>query len=321
MLALLAPLARALAVRRQAAAETLASSSPSSSPRSSSASGPRTGCCATPPQGAARRQAGRAGGARGGAAAAGAAAQGQAHERRQGAVPRDRPHEGRPDLVLRPGRRGDPPPPPRPSGQREALPERSRGQEVVGARPPDQRPADAARVREQGRDRAAPRARVRGHPNGRPSSCSTSTRGRRPASSSAARSRAPRGDVLRARARASRRRPAARGCRSTCRSTRTSPTSEPSRSPRRLPRRWRGPPDEVVSRMKEDAAQGQGVRRLGPERPQQVDGLRLLAARRGAADGVDAGRLGRAGRPPGSLSNGMTRSSASSATATSSRRS
>ena len=35
----------------------------------------------------------------------------------------------------------------------------------------------------------------------------------------------------------------------------------------------------------------------GQNDQQQVDGLRLLAARQGAADGVDAGRLGRAGRP------------------------
>ena len=43
-------------------------------------------------------------------------------------------------------------------------------------------------------------------------------------------------------------------------------------------------------------ADGQGVRRLEPERPPQDDGQRLLAARDGAADGVDAADLGRGRR-------------------------
>ena len=139
-------------------------------------------------------------------------------------------------------RRGDPPPPPRPSGQREALSERSRGQEVVGARPPDRRSADAARVREQGRDRAAPRARARGRTR------AADLPRVRPRPGAAGRHRAllqgrarPAGDVLRARARELRedvRRQGDAGVRAA--QHRRHATSRPSRSPRRLPRRWRG---------------------------------------------------------------------------------
>ena len=43
----------------------------------------------------------------------------------------------------------------------------------------------------------------------------------------------------------------------------------------------------------EGAAQGQGARRLEPERRAQDDGLRLLAARAGAPDRLDAAHLGR----------------------------
>ena len=51
----------------------------------------------------------------------GRGAHGQVHEPRQDPVPADRFHQGRADLVLRADGRGDPPPPPRPAGQREAI--------------------------------------------------------------------------------------------------------------------------------------------------------------------------------------------------------
>ena len=43
----------------------------------------------------------------------------------------------------------------------------------------------------------------------------------------------------------------------------------------------------------QDAPRGQGADRLEPERPQQDDRVRLLAARPPAPDGLDAARLGR----------------------------
>ena len=52
-------------------------------------------------------------------------------------------------------------------------------------------------------------------------------------------------------------------------------------------------PDLVVSDMAKAKRGGQGLRRLVAERPPQDDGERLLAARDGAADGVDAADLGR----------------------------
>ena len=52
-------------------------------------------------------------------------------------------------------------------------------------------------------------------------------------------------------------------------------------------------PDLVVSDMSKAKRDGQGVRRLEPERPPQDDGQRLLAARDGAPDGLDAADLGR----------------------------
>ena len=74
---------------------------------------------------------------------------------------------------------------------------------------------------------------------------------------------------------------------------RRSPTTRPSRSRTRSPSCSRSSiPKLVVSKHEEGAARGQGARRLEPERRLQDDGLRLLAARAGAADGVDAGRAG-----------------------------
>ena len=45
--------------------------------------------------------------------------------------------------------------------------------------------------------------------------------------------------------------------------------------------------------MRKDAARGQGVHRLEPERRAQDDGQRVLAARARAPDGLDAGHVGR----------------------------
>ena len=88
--------------------------------------------------------------------------------------------------------------------------------------------------------------------------------------------------------RASPRRRARRAFRSTCRSTARSPTSKPSRFARRRRRSSSSSaqPALVVSRMTQDAARGQGADRLEPERRAQDDGLRLLAARARAPDGV-----------------------------------
>ena len=76
-------------------------------------------------------------------------------------------------------------------------------------------------------------------------------------------------------------------------------------------------PDQVRAR-------GQGARRLGPERRQQDDGQRLLAARDGAPDGVHAGHVGRGPRGAGArgphLRGAPTSCAASTSTATSSRR-
>ena len=47
-------------------------------------------------------------------------------------------------------------------------------------------------------------------------------------------------------------------------------------------------PELVVSEMRKDRRRGQGVHRLEPERRAQDDGLRLLAARARAPDGLDA---------------------------------
>ncbi len=52
-------------------------------------------------------------------------------------------------------------------------------------------------------------------------------------------------------------------------------------------------PDLVVSKMKKVDRQGQDLRRLVAEPPQQNDGLGLLDAGSRAADGLDAGQLGR----------------------------
>src|SRR5436190_504512 len=58
------------------------------------------------------------------------------------------------------------------------------------------------------------------------------------------------------------------------------------------------PPGARRLRHEEGAAPRQGARRLEPERRAQDDGVRLLAARPRAADGVHAARLGRGrGRP------------------------
>ena len=58
-------------------------------------------------------------------------------------------------------------------------------------------------------------------------------------------------------------------------------------------------PGLVVSRQTKSRARGQGARRLEPERRQQDDGQRLLAARDAAPDGVDAGHVGRGPRGAG----------------------
>ena len=64
----------------------------------------------------------------------------------------------------------------------------------------------------------------------------------------------------------------------------TSPSSRPSRLPKPSPScSSRAEPELVVSRMTKAAARGQGADRLEPERPQQDDRLRLLAARRPSA--------------------------------------
>src|SRR4051794_8936269 len=55
------------------------------------------------------------------------------------------------------------------------------------------------------------------------------------------------------------------------------------------------------------AARGQGARRLKPEHRAQVDGVRVLGPRAGAADGVDAGGVGRAAGGAGSRRCGRAR--------------
>ena len=117
------------------------------------------------------------------------------------------------------------------------------------------------------------------------------------------------GDVRgpRARRRSPRRR-APRACRSTCRST--TPDVD-VRADTKAVREGGGraaraaeAPELVVSRMTKTPAAGQGARRLEPERRAQDDGLRLLAARPRAPDGLDAADVGRGprvrrGRRPG----------------------
>ena len=58
-------------------------------------------------------------------------------------------------------------------------------------------------------------------------------------------------------------------------------------------------PGLVVARQTKSAASGQGARRLEPERRQQDDRHRLLAARDGPPDGLDAGHVGRGPRDRG----------------------
>ena len=71
-------------------------------------------------------------------------------------------------------------------------------------------------------------------------------------------------------------------------------------------------PKQVVSRMTKSLRGGQGADRLEPERRAQDDGLRVLAAREGAPDRLDAGHVGRGrGRARGA---GPARCSPSSTT-------
>ena len=66
---------------------------------------------------------------------------------------------------------------------------------------------------------------------------------------------------------------------------RARPAARGARPEARAPSTWRRP-----------KRTGQRVRRLEPERPAQDDGVRVLAAHRGAADRVDARRVGRGRR-------------------------
>ena len=130
---------------------------------------------------------------------------------------------------------------------------------------------------------------------------STSTRARRRRSSSAAQvGAAAAGDVRGPRPEERSPRPRApRACRSTCRSTpRASPTTQTkafAKAVAELLEQARRP--SWSSRADQDAAQGQGARRLEPERRAQDDRLRLLAARARPPDGLHAADLGR-GRAP-----------------------
>ena len=83
----------------------------------------------------------------------------------------------------------------------------------------------------------------------------------------------------------------------------------------------KGMPELVVSRQTKTLREGKVLVDWGQNDRHQVDGVRLLAARQGAADRLDAASRGRSWTTRRrSRSSGTTRSSASSATATCSRR-
>ena len=243
----------------------------------------------------------------------------RAHQPRQGAVARERLHQGPGDRLLRASRRRDPPPPPRPAADPEALSERRRRELLLR----EALPVAPARL---GRDRPGVERPQRGRhrllPVQRPRHLDLDgTAGRARAPSIAL---AGRGDRAPDRARL-RPRPRRAGGHPRLLPGRASPARAVRRArPRVLPedlgvegapglpaaeRRGHLRADEALRPCRrpgararrarpgrladgEEAAQGEGVRRLEPERPRQDDGRRLLAAGARAADRLDPARMG-----------------------------
>ena len=252
-----------------------------------------------------------------------------AHQPRQGPVagaPRRQGrleagvHQGRGDRLLRPRRRHDPPPPARPAADPGPLPRRGRGPALLreagaqATRPTGSTPrrsrwarsacstsSSATTCRRWSGSPSSPRSsctrrcRSRRSPSARPCSPSTSTRASRRPRSSARRSRCALRDAVRE--------PRARVLRQALRlegdpGLRAAEHGGHLRADEVVRARRRPGDGEVRARARgleagPQAAQGQGARRLEPERLLEDDGRRLLAALPAAPLGLDAADLGR----------------------------